>query len=185
MLITDFIKEYEKTETEKRTDFIKENVHFTDYIPFIEKDAYARNIIKASMYDGQTGRINVKSSVRYHLFCRTVINIYTDLEGSKDFINEYDDLNRTGALNVIMSLINQDDLNQFKMIVDMAYQDVLTNEYETHAFISKEVERASNVIGTILNPVIKELSKQLESLDEEKIEKITKVIESANRFKKK
>ena len=48
----------------------------------------------------------------------------------------------------------------------MTYDDLITNEYEPHAFISSQVNRFGSLIGTILGPV-------LENID---IDKITEAV---------
>ena len=54
----------------------------------------------------------------------------------------------------------------------------MTNQYETHSFISNQVERFGTLIGVTLKPVLEKISDQIESMDEKDIEKF------ANKFEK-
>ena len=66
---------------------------------------------------------------------------------------------------MIIQSINPRELKEFNMVLQMTQDDVIANEFENHAFISQQVERFGQLIGTALSPVI-------EQLDFEQIEKV-------------
>ena len=78
-----------------------------------------------------------------------------------------------------MQMIPEKEINEFKMICDMKKSDLLQNKYENHAFISEQVTRFGELIGTILKPALDKISEQLENLSDEDIENIKK---TANDF---
>jgi hypothetical protein len=89
--------------------------------------------------------------------------MYTDIDiNFKDGLNEYNKLDASMALDDIVSMIDEKDLNEFKIILNMKCNDVITNEYEPHGYISKQVERFGELVGNVLKPVI-------DGLDVEKI----------------
>mgnify|MGYP007101886324 CR=1 FL=1 len=51
------------------------------------------------------------------------------------------------------------------MILQMTCDDVMTNEYEPHAFVKGQIERFGSLIGVTLSQILKQL-------DLEKIQKI-------------
>lgn len=64
------------------------------------------------------------------------------------------------------------------MICDMKKTDLIQNKYESHAFISDQIERFGTLIGITLKPVLEKISEQIENMSEEDVEKF------ANKFEK-
>ena len=69
------------------------------------------------------------------------------------------------------------EIAEFKMICDMKKSDLLQNKYENHAFIADQVDRFGTLIGVTLKPVLDKLATELESMDDSKIEKLSKTLE--------
>ena len=81
MKIKEFVEQYNGYATDYlKEDFLKENLKITPYIPFVTKEALARQIVKISTYDKKTGNIKLNSVVHHHLYCRMIIEYYTNLE---------------------------------------------------------------------------------------------------------
>ena len=57
-------------------------------------------------------------------------------------------------MDVIFSAIPEDELKEFKMIVDFETNDAIANEYENHAFIRSQVERFGTLIGNVIEPIL-------------------------------
>ena len=87
-------------------------------------------------------------------------------------------LNESGLLDKIMQMIPEKEISEFKMICDMKKTDLIQNKYESHAFISDQIERFGTLIGITLNPVLEKISEQIENMSEEDVEKF------ANKFEK-
>ena len=179
--IREFVKKYNLIATDRlKEDYLKDNLHIKTYLPFLTKVTLADKLAKVTTLDKDTGNVNVKSDANYLLFCRTIIEYYTDLQvETEGFYEEYDLLNESGLLDKIMQMIPEKEINEFKMICDMKKSDLLQNKYENHAFISEQVTRFGELIGTILKPALDKISEQLENLSDEDIENIKK---TANDF---
>ena len=162
-----------------KEDYLNDNLHIKTYLPFLTKATLADKLAKVTTLDKDTGNVNVKSDVNYLLFCRMIIEQYTDLHvETEGFYEEYDLLNESGLLDKIMQMIPEKEITEFKMICDMKKSDLLQNKYENHAFIADQVDRFGTLIGVTLKPVIEKISEQIENMSEEDVEKF------ANKFEK-
>lgn len=177
--IKNFVKKYNTMTTDRlKEDYLKDNLHIKTYLPFIEKVTLADKLVKVTILDKDTGNINVKSCINYLLFCRTIVEQYTDLQvETEGFYEEYDLLNESGLLDKITQMIPEKEIGEFKMIVDMKKNDLLQNKYENHAFISDQVERFGTLIGVTLKPIMEKISEQLENMTKEDVEKFTNKFE--------
>ena len=67
----------------------------------------------------------------------------------------------------------------------MVENDLITNEYEVHSFISKQVERFSELFGHIVSPAITRLSDVIKNMDNRTIENIAEKVKGVkDKFKK-
>ena len=103
--IKDFVEDYNKRPKQTKETYIKDNLEIVSYIPLAKKIALVDKLIDVSMYEFEdyvkengeksrrrTNRIKVDSVVQYFLFCRTLIEAYTNLEIETDnFFEEYKD----------------------------------------------------------------------------------------------
>ena len=93
MTIKNFVNEYTKRADQLKEQYLKENLKITSYVPFLRKDAIAQVIVDRSTYkyenytkeDGtignrKTDKIQINSITQYILFCRVLIENYTNLE---------------------------------------------------------------------------------------------------------
>ena len=201
MYIKEFVEKYNAIATDRlKEDYLNDNLHIKTYLPFLKKDAIARVLVDRSTYkyenytkeDGtigsrKTDEIKVNSVVQYLLFCRVVIENYTDLEvETEGFFEEYDALKQSGLLDKLMvgsenvpPMIPISEISELRTLIDLKQKDELTNRCEIHNFISDQVERFSTLAGIVLKPVMDKISEQLENMPEEDAEKIN---ESANDF---
>ena len=102
------------------------------------------------------------------LLCMSLIDLYTDIERDKKngkMLEDFNKLNECGMFDIIISALNKNEIKEYNMVIQMTYDDLITNEYEPHAFISSQVNRFGSLIGTILGPV-------LENIDIDKIGQI-------------
>ena len=179
MKIKEFTEKYNATATNKlKEDYLNNNLHIKTYLPFLTKVTLADKLAKVTTLDKDTGNVNIKSDVNYLLFCRMIVEQYTDLQvETEGFYEEYDLLNESGLLDKIMQMIPEKEIAEFNTICDMKKSDLLQNKYENHAFIASQVERFGTLIGVILKPVLDKLATELENMDEEKITKLSKALE--------
>ena len=178
MTIKEFAEKYNAIATDRlKEDYLNDNLHIKIYLPFLTKVTLADKLAKVTTLDKDTDNINLKSDVNYLLFCRMIIEQYTDLQvETEGFYEEYDLLNESGLLDKIMQTIPEKEIAEFKMICDMKKSDLLQNKYENHAFIADQVDRFGTLIGVTLKPVLDKLATELENMDEKDIEKLSKAL---------
>lgn len=179
MTIKEFVEKYNQIATDRlKEDFVKNNLKITTYLPFLTKMTLADKLAKVTTLDKDTGNINVKSDINYLLFCRSIIENYTDLQvETKGFYEEYDSLNESGLLDKIMQMIPEKEITEFKMICDIKKDDIIFNQSTPKAFINQQIERVSTILGVTLKPVLDKLATELENMDEKDIEKLSKALE--------
>ena len=195
MRLLEFVERYNNMANQQLKDkFIKEKVKITPYVSIIKKDAYAQLIVDKTTFEQEayddngttkyrkTDKIRVNSVAQYVQFCRAVIELYTDLEIDKDdkgFIKEYDALKSSDLLDILMvgsdkadPLIPMSELSEFKTILTMKQSDTQFNETTTQAFISKQIERISDLANATLTPFMDVVSKKLDEIPKEELDKI-------------
>ena len=179
MKIKEFCKEYSNRIDKLKGDYLNDNLHINTYIPFLTKVTLADKLARVTTLDKDTGNINIKSDVNYLLFCRMIIEQYTDLQvETEGFYEEYDLLNESGLLDKIMQMIPEKEIAEFKMICDMKKDDIIFNQSTPKAFVNQQIERVSTILGVTLKPVLEKISDQIENMSEEDVEKF------ANKFEK-
>lgn len=179
MTIKEFTEKYGAITTDRlKEDYLKDNLHIKTYLPFLTKVTLADKLAKVTTLDKDTGNINVKSDVNYLLFCRMIIEQYTDLQvETEGFYEEYDLLNESGLLDKIMQMIPEKEITEFKMICDMKKDDIIFNQSTPKAFINQQIERITNIASVTLKPVLDKLATELENMDEKDVEKFTNKVE--------
>ncbi len=183
MKIKEFVEKYNAIATENlKDDLIKNNIQFVDYVPFIKKDTLAEKLINVSTYEyedytdvsGKVGRrktnkIKINSVVQYLLFCRIIIENYTNLEvETEGFFEEYDALKQSGLLDKLMigtettaPLIPQSEIAELRAIIDMKRKDVFTNYCEPHNYVNSLVERFGDIIDALAKPIMDKVMEQM------------------------
>lgn len=180
MTVKEFCEKYNELNTEYlQKEFIKENLEIKNYLPIFRKDVIATKIAEQTNFkhekyitddgvekDKLTDYVYVNSFYAYLLFCRVVIQEYTNLEiDTEHFDLDYDLLTQTGLLDLLMvgenSLIPYKDLLELKMIIDMKQKDIMTNNYEPHAYISKLINSFSVISENTLMPFLSEIYEQI------------------------
>ena len=178
MYIKEFAEKYNAMATGRlKEDYLKDNLHIKTYLPFLTKVTLADKLAKVTTLDKDTGNVNVKSDVNYLLFCRTIIEQYTDLQvETEGFYKEYDLLNESGLLDKIMQMIPEKEIAEFKMICDMKKDDIIFNQSTPKAFINQQIERITTIASVTLKPILEKLVDEFENLDDKKIEKFEKYL---------
>ena len=195
MKILEFVEKYNNMATQQLKDrFIKEKVKITPYVSIIKKDAYAQLIVDKTTFEQEsyednektkyrkTDKIKVNSVAQYVLFCRAVIELYTDLEIDEDdkgFIKGYDALKSSGLLDILMvgsgkadPLIPMSELSEFKTILTMKQSDTQFNETTIYAFITKQLDRISDLANVTLTPLMDVIGKKLSEKPKEDLNNV-------------
>lgn len=190
MKIKDFCGKYNKIVTQSLKDkFLQDNLEIKQYLPFITKDILATNLVNQTSYvyetyidesgeekKRKTDKIKLNSTAQYLLFCRLVIENYTNLEKeTAGFFEEYDALKQCGLLDKLMgenSILPMDDIAELKTIIDMHQKDVIFNESTTQAFIGKQIDKFKQIGEIAVKPYMKQISENLSGISKEDIDKV-------------
>lgn len=196
--IKEFCTQYKSRVSQLQESYIKDNLVITPYVPFVRKDALADKLVDISTYifedyekeDGTVGRrktdkIRVNSTVQYLLFCRLVIENYTNLTvETEGFFEEYDALKECGLLDKLMvstetrpSLIPMDEIAELRALIDFKQKDAIFNATEIHNYIGSQVERFGTLLGVTLKPVMDKIAENLENMTEQDVEKLSKKVD--------
>ena len=190
MKIKDFCEKYNKIVTQSLKDkFLKDNLEIKQYLPFITKDILATNLVNQTSYvyetyidesgeekKRKTDKIKLNSTAQYLLFCRLVIENYTNLEKeTAGFFEEYDALKQCGLLDKLMgenSILPMDDIAELRTIIDMHQKDVIFNESTTQAFIGKQIDKFKQFGEIAVKPYMKQISENLSGISKEDLNKV-------------
>ena len=161
-----FLREYKVAAKQKESaleNFIKKHIT-TDYIDFLQKDTVCTSIIKATTHVQSTDRniVKVNSPSRYLLFIMKLIDLYTDIEidfTDINFVKQYDELDKIGALNVLINSIPENEYAEFDTILNMKMDDFRDNEYSLTAIIYN-LKESLTLSEEVINLVLEELQKQ-------------------------
>ena len=163
-----------RTSTKMKEEYLKTVIKVKPYIGYGIKIFLADTIIKTSCL--KEGRVYIDSCKKYMLYIYALIDTYTNIEiNQKEWMSQHDRLDSLGLIEPILALIPEKERSTFKTILDMKLDDLMTNRYGIYAYIDEQMDRAAKIateIGKAFGPLIEKLSKQIETLDENKIEKM-------------
>ena len=184
--IKDFCDVYRNRASQMKDSYIKENLVITPYVPFIKKDALADKLVDISTYeyenytkeDGTVGRrktnkIRVNSTVQYLLFCRLIIENYTNLTvDTEGFFEEYDALKECGLLDKLMvgcddiqPLIPMSEIAELRTMIDMKTKDEIFNKTEVHNYVNSLVDRFGDIIDVFTKLIMDKAMEQMDKTD--------------------
>ena len=133
------------------------------YVPYEKKADVAKAIIDNSYYkdeidlNGKSHRIfHIDSVAKYMLTCMAILDLYTTIERSKGngkMLEDFNLLNEHKVLDLVIQNVDDRELKEFNMVLQMTSDDVMTNEYENHAFISKQLDRFGELINVIITQI--------------------------------
>lgn len=202
MRLLEFVERYNNTANNTLREQLLSKIKITPYVSFIKKEVYAQLIVDKTTFEQEsyddngvtkyrkTDKIRVNSVAQYVQFCRAVIELYTDLEIDEDdkgFIKEYDALKSSGLLDILMvgsdkadPLIPMSELSEFKTILTMKQSDTQFNETTAQAFISKQIGRISDLANATLTPLMDVVSKKLDEIPKEDLDKVVEFAKNGN-----
>lgn len=156
-----FLREYNVAAKQKGSameTFIKKHIT-TEYVDFITKSVYCENIVKTTCHKKQEDKelVVIDSTSRYLFFVMRLIQLYTDIDINNDnIVEDYDKLNKVGAVNVIITAIPESEYSEFSTLLNMKMDDFRDNEYSITALLYNFKESLS-LSEEVINAVIEEL----------------------------
>lgn len=174
MKLDTFLKLYNvRKNAEEREALVKEHITNT-HVSYTDKCDRAELIARSSYYvkeKDENGveqkRFHQNSAAKYMLYSLAVVDMFTDID--VDFKNSVEFFEKINGeiLDYIVLNVNERELNEFRMLLEFACDDLIANEYENHAFFKEQIDRFGKLVSVSIKPL-------LEDLD---IQKIQEVIE--------
>lgn len=185
--VKDFCKKYNDAKSEQTKETLIHSVMDPHYVPYEMKITICEKIVEASYYTTtdkngvNVKKLHVNSPAQYMLYCMNLVKEYTNIEVDfKDVLKEFNLLNKSDLVDIIHNNIPEKELREFQIILDMVRNDVMQNEYETHAFISNQVERFGELFGRVVSPALEKLSDTIANMDEKEIDKMINRLTGSN-----
>lgn len=178
--VENLVKLYNEDKTADKKNFYSQ-LKIGEYIPYMQKVEIARKIFEATcMVDG---RVVLDSPIRYLMYCRTIVDLYTNIKFTEKnpeienddmlgvvMMAEFDALNSLGLFEVIFAKIPEREINEFNTILDMVSNDAMTNKAGVYGFFSDMVDRLTAVVNALAEITKdanwEEILEQLEVKDE-------------------
>ena len=178
--VENLVKLYKEDKTADKKNFYSQ-LKVGGYVPYMQKAQIAQKIFDATCMED--GRIVLNSPIRYLMYCRTVLDLYTNIKLSEKnpevddddtiglvMMAEFDALNSLGLIEAIFAKIPERELNEFNTVLDMVSNDAMTNKTGVYGFFSDIVNRLIAVLNGLAELTKdvnwEELLGQLEAKDE-------------------
>lgn len=143
-----------------REKYLKENLVVTEYVPYLNKVAIAREIVDKTSFDAD-GHIRYNSPLTYLCYVLKLIENWTNIEiDTSRLADEYDDLNKTGVLDKIVEAIPESEKSEFDTIYHMVQDDLQANEMSVKHIFEEAVVKLGNGIGEFVAPLVQQLNKE-------------------------
>ena len=192
MKILELVEKFNSYNNSTLKESLLKDIKITPYVSIIKKDAYAQLIVDRTTFEQEayddngkteyrkTDKINVNSVARYIQFCRSSIELYTNLKiENGGFAEEYDTLKSSGLLDILIigsdkaePLIPMNELSEFKTILDMKVSDTLKNYSDPQAFIERQIDRFKALGEATLTPLISAVVDKIDEIPKENLNDI-------------
>lgn len=155
MTIDKLIEDYEWAKRKDRNYDFAQHIKRM-YMPYAEKEALVRSVVKATSYVDIAGRKVYRRNTSGMLFAFTMhcVARYTDIEFSDDeAMSTYDVLMETGIMNKLMMQIPESELSILRGMLDMQREDLEVNVHSIESFLennSEAIRMVFDVFGTAL-----------------------------------
>lgn len=194
MTVKEFVDGYNKTSENLKTRYIKEKLEIKDYISFSDKCSLVDRIVSSTIYEHDingniTNNIHVDSLLRFMIFTLEMVNTYTNIDiNFTEALNEYDLLDSNGLFELFIGesgIIPFNEYNKMQTMLNMKLNDVLQNRLSTHAFVQDQVTRFGTLTGVAISPIIGKLEHFIDTMDDDKFNRIASIVEKyiSNRLK--
>ena len=164
--IDELIKGLEsKRSQEARDRYLTSKIKTIDYINFEVLTVIADSIVANSMFD-KDGNIKIDSCKKYLLYVYSILNVFTNIDVHEDkWVQEYNKLNKSNLIEVIVGMIPERIVNEFDSILKMKSDDLITNYYSINAYIDRKLVQLYPVINKGIDGLLsiaEQMSKEID-----------------------
>lgn len=160
MMIDEFIKKYNSMNSDRLKKELINNIIKRSYIPYAEKYSICNGIVKSCYF--RDGNIYIDSVGEYMLYCLKLVENYTYLIiDYTNSVDEFDKLNKENLITAIVNVLPKQEKEEMRMVLDMVENDTISNNYEIHSYISSQVTRFGNIVGSLCSSGLSVLNSYL------------------------
>lgn len=155
------------------------NVTVKKYIPFIIKQNIINNVILTCITTEEDGFKHIDSAMKRMAIEFSICNQVSNIDMfSEDDLELYDSLKESGVVSYILSNINQDDLKFITECIDEQIEEIYKVDNSLQFVVSQGLNKLLTKIpdNKGLTKFIKDLTKQFDKLDPEKLKFVKDVI---------
>ena len=169
--VQDFVNKINRfASKDAKNKYIESIVLKDKYVDYMTKVTLVRDFTNKSCLD-QNGNIRMNSCGKYLMYVRTILSLYTKLEldndNSSGFFHEFDMLNKYRIIDDIMKNVPKSELSEWDTIMSMCHQDLITNNYEIHGYISRNVDNIMAAIDKSAEPLVNVMIEKVKEMDTE------------------
>lgn len=164
--VKDFVNRYSKfNTTTAKESYLKTAVKFVDYMNFEVVEVLCDQILAASCYD-KNGNVKVNTCKKYLMYIYTIFNNYTNITVHPDkWTEEFNLLSKAGLVEAVCQLMPENLITTLDSILKMKTDDMMTNYYEPHAFISNQVLKYAPMIHGVIDKFLGGIEKISKEVD--------------------
>ena len=150
--IKNFVNRYNKFNTiTAKESYLKTAVKFVDYINFEVVEVLCDQILANSCID-KNGTVKVNTCKKYLMYIYTIFDQYTNITVHSDkWMEEFNLLSKAGLIEAICQLMPENLITTLDSVLKMKSDDMITNYYEPHAFISNQVLKYAPMIHGVID----------------------------------
>lgn len=150
--VNDFVNKYSKFNTATaKESYLKTTVKFVDYMNFEIVEVLCDQILFASCMD-KNGNVKVDTCKKYLMYIYTIFDQYTNITVHSDkWLEEFNLLSKAGLVEAVCQLMPDNLITTLDSVLKMRTDDMMTNYYEPHAFISNQVLKYAPMIHGVID----------------------------------
>ena len=159
--IKSFLGSYDKANTSQLKDAtLDHKIVVQNYVPFMVKRAYARQLMEASHFT-KDGGAKLDLTKQYLLETMALLDMYTNLEVMEceekpDWI--YDELNRRGLIDGILEKIPQTELKEWKRVLDFVYTGFYDEYFSMKKYLDDRIENLADGLVKVMDIIEKNVN---------------------------
>ena len=158
--VRDLVNKYTKfSTTTAKESYLKTVVKFVDYINFEVVEVLCDQILANSCYD-KNGNVKMNTCKKYIMYIYTIFDQYTNIAVHSDkWMEEFNLLSKAGLVEAVCQLMPENLITTLDSVLKMKTDDMMTNYYEPHAFISNQVLKYAPMIHGAINKIMEGIEK--------------------------
>ena len=164
--VNDFVNRYNKFNTATaKESYLKTAVKFVDYMNFEIVEVLCDQILANSCMD-KNGNVKVDTCKKYLMYIYTIFDQYTNIAVHSDkWLEEFNLLSKAGLVEAVCQLMPESLITTLDSVLKMKTDDMMTNYYEPHAFISNQIIKYVPMIHGVIDKFLEGVEKISKEVD--------------------